>query len=294
MLWGIKLALAVPLSFFAFATAQPATCGGNPDATTWYTNAIDNTFPKALADYTAAVDAFPSANATPEDIDVFRDCENAPMAVATLFNSTSKVQALFPQLSKIMSAVSRFEPQVLAQGRGGHWAIYQTLDLLAYNMWYVFTKCYNIWIHRRWVTALPALTYLASTGIGILILVSQSSSAVYTTALVYESAYAFLTVSTNLLITSLISFYLLNERRKFFAFLPPKELKMYTGVVAVLIESGLPLTIFGIVYAASLVVDPAKGSPEGANERYAANFVMFDIFGYLFYAFTVSNPRPYV
>ncbi|KAJ2921346.1 hypothetical protein H1R20_g15747, partial [Candolleomyces eurysporus] len=128
-------------------------------------------------------------------------------------------------------------------------------------------------------------------GIGILILVSQSSSAVYTTALVYESAYAFLTVSTNLLITSLISFYLLNERRKFFAFLPPKELKMYTGVVAVLIESGLPLTIFGIVYAASLVVDPAKGSPEGANERYAANFVMFDIFGYLFYAFTVSRPE---
>ncbi|KAJ2921349.1 hypothetical protein H1R20_g15748, partial [Candolleomyces eurysporus] len=140
MLWGVKLALAVPLSLFAFATAQPATCGGNPDATTWYTNAIDNTFPKALADYTAAVDAFPSANATPEDIDVFRDCENAPMAVATLFNSTSKVQALFPQLSKIMNAVSRFEPQVLAQGRGGHWAIYQTLDLLSYNMWYVFTK----------------------------------------------------------------------------------------------------------------------------------------------------------
>ncbi|RXW11627.1 hypothetical protein EST38_g14226, partial [Candolleomyces aberdarensis] len=161
MLWGVKLALAVPLSFFAFVTAQPATCGGNPDATTWYTNAIDNTFPKALADYTAVIDAFPSANATPEDIDrvyhageslyrqwlasisngislalveVFRECENAPIAVATLFNSTSKVQALSPQLKNIMNAVSRFEPQVLAQGQGGHWAIYQTLDLLSYNL----------------------------------------------------------------------------------------------------------------------------------------------------------------
>jgi hypothetical protein len=73
MFLGIKLSLAVSFSFFVpLTTAQPATCGGNPDATTAYTNAIDITFPNALAEYTAAVSAFPSSNATPEDIDVSR------------------------------------------------------------------------------------------------------------------------------------------------------------------------------------------------------------------------------
>jgi hypothetical protein len=99
-----------------------------------------------------------------------------------------------------------------------------------------------------------------------------------------------LTVSTNLLITALISFYLLNERRKLSHLLPSRELQIYSGVVAILVESALPLTAFGIVYAAVVVVDPSQG-PGGdtkANERYAANFTLLDIFGYLFYAFTVS------
>jgi len=81
------------------------------------------------------------------------------MAVATVFNSTGKVKALLPELKRAMSAISRFEPQILgeypakkiprqynyiftylnpiAQGKPGHWATYQNLDYQAYSMWVV-------------------------------------------------------------------------------------------------------------------------------------------------------------
>jgi len=60
--WGLKLVLAS--SFVATVYSQ------SPDATTYYRDMIDNVFPKTLSDYNTAIKAFPSANATPEDIDV--------------------------------------------------------------------------------------------------------------------------------------------------------------------------------------------------------------------------------
>ena len=73
------------------------------------------------------------------------------MAVATVMNSTDKVEALVPEMQRAMSAISRFELEILcecagppyidihitriAQGRPGHWANYQNLDYQAYSMW---------------------------------------------------------------------------------------------------------------------------------------------------------------
>jgi len=87
---------------------------------------------------------------------VFRNQSTAAMAVATVMNSTDKVEALVPEMQRAMSAISRFEPEILgecadpekylspyidihitriAQGRPGHWANYQNLDYQAYSMW---------------------------------------------------------------------------------------------------------------------------------------------------------------
>jgi len=60
--WGLKLVLASSLVASGYSQS--------PDATTYYRNMIDNVFPKTLSDYNTAITAFPSANATPEDIDV--------------------------------------------------------------------------------------------------------------------------------------------------------------------------------------------------------------------------------
>ena len=62
MFLGFKLVYA--FSFFAIGYSQ------SPDATTYYRNMIDNVYPSYLADYNAAIAAFPASNATPEDIDV--------------------------------------------------------------------------------------------------------------------------------------------------------------------------------------------------------------------------------
>ncbi|KAG2012131.1 hypothetical protein CC2G_012167 [Coprinopsis cinerea AmutBmut pab1-1] len=167
--------ILLTLLLVGLATAQGPSplCGvTNPDGKTSYENAIDIAFPKALAEYDAAICAFPEADATPEDVDglyhassefyrkwldnfvsplwwveteVFRNCTTAPAAVQAVYDSTPKVWALLPQLRKIMNALSRFEPQILAQGRPGHMANYQPLDYLAYNMWHTTTDL----IHQR-------------------------------------------------------------------------------------------------------------------------------------------------
>ncbi|KAJ2921342.1 hypothetical protein H1R20_g15751, partial [Candolleomyces eurysporus] len=142
MFWGFKIVFAFLLVGLATAQGPSPLCGSNPDGKTFYENMIDNTFPKTLADYNAVISAFPNSNATPEDVDsvyhategfyriwldtfvyslwyveteMFRNCTTAPAALATVYNSTHKVEALLPQLQRIMTGLSRFEPQILVR-----------------------------------------------------------------------------------------------------------------------------------------------------------------------------------
>jgi hypothetical protein len=59
----------------------------------------------------------------------------------------------------------------------------------------------------------------------------------------------FLTVSTNIVITSLITFRLLRARRALAKVLPSADMQVYTGAIAIRVESAPPLTVFGIVAA---------------------------------------------
>jgi hypothetical protein len=70
-------------------------------------------------------------------------------------------------------------------------------------------------------------------------------------------AWISLTVSLNVIVTSMICFRLLQARARTLGVLPPEMSKMYTSVVAVLIESAAPFTIIGLC----LVVVTAKNSP---------------------------------
>ncbi|KAJ2934017.1 hypothetical protein H1R20_g3079, partial [Candolleomyces eurysporus] len=66
-----------------------------------------------------------------------------------------------------------------------------------------------------------------------------------------EIAAIYLTVLTNVMVTALIIFYILRERRALSRLqVKPLDLKLYTGVVALMIESALPLSIAGVVFAA--------------------------------------------
>jgi hypothetical protein len=102
------------------------------------------------------------------------------------------------------------------------------------------------------------------------------------TAFAENAASTFLTVSTNIIVTTLITFRLLRARRALAKVLPSADMQLYTGVITILIESAAPLTIFGIVAA-------ALQSGGSAAPKSAAFYVFNYVFQGLFYSFCVSS-----
>ncbi|RXW18366.1 hypothetical protein EST38_g7494 [Candolleomyces aberdarensis] len=146
-------------------------------------------------------------------------------------------------------------------------------------------RCYAIWSHHRWVAVPPALTCLTSFAIALYILYIDITHKGRDTA--YESARTFLTASTNVMVTALISGYLIHARRNLSQLLPSSDMRLYTGVVSILIESALPLSIFGIIYA-SIGVVPELPEPTSAASSFT---VAYYTFGSLFYCFSVLSPQ---
>lgn len=64
------------------------------------------------------------------------------------------------------------------------------------------------------------------------------------------SAWVILSVSFNCLATILILHRLYRTRKRVRAFIPARDLSLYLGVAAILIESALPLSVTGIIFAA--------------------------------------------
>jgi hypothetical protein len=96
-----------------------------------------------------------------------------------------------------------------------------------------------------------------------------------------NAASTFLTVSTNIVVTSLITFRLLCARRALAKVLPSADMRVYTGVIAILVESAAPLTVFGIVAAILQQFGPKPNQSPGY-------YVCQTLFDGLFYSFCVS------
>lgn len=90
----------------------------------------------------------------------------------------------------------------------------------------------------------------------------------------YGVASTYLMVSTNIVATSFITFRLLRARRALAKLLPSADMHIYTGVIAILIESAAPLI------AAILA-----GSPHPKSQGHNAWDVLFQG---LFYSFCIS------
>ncbi|KAJ2936630.1 hypothetical protein H1R20_g455, partial [Candolleomyces eurysporus] len=141
-------------------------------------------------------------------------------------------------------------------------------------------RCYVIWKRTWWIVVLPALTLLASIVTSFFALIREIDAKRSNT---FEAARQLLTVSTNILVTVLISFYLLRARSTLSMVFASKDLKLYTGVVAILIESALPLSVFGIICAAMGLA----GVPEKNPEHFLVAWYTFNA---LFFAFCPLAP----
>ncbi|RXW11708.1 hypothetical protein EST38_g14147 [Candolleomyces aberdarensis] len=144
-------------------------------------------------------------------------------------------------------------------------------------------RCYVIWVGYWWASLLPSLTYLASVAMGIVCLFPSKNR---TANGHREAAWIFLTVSTNIMVTALISFRLLSAHRSFSKSIPNRNLKLYTGAVAILIESALPLSVLGLVYSAIVIAKPQR-----STSAYNSYRIALLTFSSLFYAASSLAPH---
>ncbi|TEB39525.1 hypothetical protein FA13DRAFT_1807982 [Coprinellus micaceus] len=141
-------------------------------------------------------------------------------------------------------------------------------------------RCYIVWYHRRWLLLLPVLTYIATipmailnifTGTSILNFISLSGGF---TDYRFIAAWFILSVATNILATGLISFRLISAHRRLTKSLGAKQSKIYTGIVAILVESSLPFAISGVVASATV-----------------RSYLLFPGFANVWYAFAALSPQ---
>ncbi|KAA1476441.1 hypothetical protein DENSPDRAFT_861195 [Dentipellis sp. KUC8613] len=116
-------------------------------------------------------------------------------------------------------------------------------------------RCYIIWSARWSVIILPSMIYLTSIAMGIVELVMSAapeSDFFRGNVVHFTISWASLSVAVNAVVTLLICTRLLHARRFMDEIMPDGSADLYTSVVAILVESALPVTIIGIVY---VVVD---------------------------------------
>ncbi|KAG0700582.1 hypothetical protein DFH29DRAFT_931310 [Suillus ampliporus] len=121
-------------------------------------------------------------------------------------------------------------------------------------------RCYIIWESRLQVIVIPAIIYLGSTAMGILMVVESAmpmSNIWQGLAAHFGIAWVALTVGFNIIVTALISARLLLLHRRIQFALTDKQRSVYTGTVAILVESALPFTVLGIIYLGTYI----KGIP---------------------------------
>jgi hypothetical protein len=138
-------------------------------------------------------------------------------------------------------------------------------------------RCYIIWNSRWYVIALPALMYLASSGTDIIRCISMDYQLIVEPLTFFFAAFAILvlllsalphlpvpstlrgtlqnsvqwvslSVSLNIVVTSMICFRLLRMRALLRQVLDSDSemSRMYTNIAAMLVESSAPLSIIGI------------------------------------------------
>ncbi|KAF6748200.1 hypothetical protein DFP72DRAFT_917207, partial [Ephemerocybe angulata] len=149
-------------------------------------------------------------------------------------------------------------------------------------------RCYMVWAEKRWVIILPCIIYVGSLILGILGFVPiLRDLATSDGNLTFVSIFVFLSVTTNILVTILISSRLVHARRRLSGMLGDsnKTLGHFTGIVAILIESAVPLSVFGLGYAIVLAITK-NGDPK-LLQKEVANYV----FSVLYYSFAALSPQ---
>ncbi|KAJ7630549.1 hypothetical protein FB45DRAFT_1027761 [Roridomyces roridus] len=107
-------------------------------------------------------------------------------------------------------------------------------------------RCYIIWGSTKKIIAFPVLIYFGAMAMSIILIYESAlpgASFFKGTPLDFGVPYFWMTISLNIITTSLICGRLLAVRNRVRAILGEQHCTTYTGVVAVLLESALPSTV---------------------------------------------------
>ncbi|KAJ7510321.1 hypothetical protein B0H11DRAFT_2269720 [Mycena galericulata] len=118
-------------------------------------------------------------------------------------------------------------------------------------------RCYVFWSSSSlWVVAFPALLFVASAVMGIVSTIQSGLPGgdwFHGIAVNFGIPWLALTITFNVVTTSMITYRLLTVGRSMQQVLGKERAEVYTGVVAILVESALPFTLLGIGYLITYV-----------------------------------------
>ncbi|KAG2114520.1 hypothetical protein DEU56DRAFT_188549 [Suillus clintonianus] len=117
-------------------------------------------------------------------------------------------------------------------------------------------RCYIIWGSRLQIIVIPAIIYLASATMTVMMVIESAmpmSNIWQGLAAQFGISWVALTVSFNVIVTALIISRLLFFHRTVRSVLTDEQRSTYTGLVAILVESALPFTVLGIAYLVTYI-----------------------------------------
>ncbi|KAJ7178759.1 hypothetical protein C8R43DRAFT_974372 [Mycena crocata] len=118
-------------------------------------------------------------------------------------------------------------------------------------------RCYVFWSSTSiWPIVFPGLLFLASASMGIVMTIQSGlpgGNLFQGTTVNFGIPWLVLTITFNVLTTSMITYRLFAVSRSMRNVLAKERADVYTGVIAILVESAMPFTLLGIGYLVTYV-----------------------------------------
>ncbi|KAL1707416.1 hypothetical protein EV121DRAFT_288661 [Schizophyllum commune] len=122
-------------------------------------------------------------------------------------------------------------------------------------------RCFVVWSDKKWIVAIPAAIYMASTVMSCLFLYQIiKTSLSQSTALRFAAAYFLVTFSVTPLLTLLIAGRLMAMSKRVKETLGPEHARTYTSIAALVVESAAP---YALTYLAFIIAYCLRNA--GAN-----------------------------
>ncbi|PPQ94122.1 hypothetical protein CVT25_007916 [Psilocybe cyanescens] len=112
-------------------------------------------------------------------------------------------------------------------------------------------RCYVIWRRSIWILIPLILLYMSSIVFSLLTTIQSAlpNNTVLGSSTNFYIPWISLTSGLNVIVTGLIVFRILAFSHRARGTMPPEAHKVYTGAASILIESALPFSILGIIFA---------------------------------------------